>query len=255
MWKKLRITFLLFILATVALSTWRAQGHARDWHNTLQIAVFPINGDGSARTAARIASLNAESFKDIERFLAEQAAEHGVSTLMPVHVSLQPALASLPPPAPQARSGLDVVLWSLKLRGWAWHQPDGVPHADIRAFVIYWDSDLSGGRVPDSHGLAKGQLAISNVHVAQEMQRSNNVVIAHEILHTMGATDKYDFGSLQPSYPDGFADPASNPRYPQARCELMAGRIPVSESELSMPHSLRECLIGPLTAREIGMLP
>lgn len=254
MWKKLRIAILLFILATVALGTWREQSLARDWHKTLHIAIFPINGDGSAAAAARIASLNESSFKDIEDFFTAQAQEYGDQTLMPVRVSLQPEVKTPPPTAPAAaHSTLDVIVWSLKLRWWAWRQPHGIPRAHTRAFVVYWDSEAMGGRVPNSHGLAKGLVAVSNVHSIANMQRTNNVVIAHEILHTLGASDKYDMASLMPSYPDGFAEPNREPRYPQRHCELMAGRIPLSESQLDMPRSLKECVIGPLTAREIGL--
>ncbi len=252
MWKKLRITLLLLVLATVALNTWRGQQQVRDWSHTIQIAIFPINGDGSEASARRIASLRPEDFRDIEDFLAEQAHAHGVDNPRPALVSLQPALASPPPAAPKSRSALDAVIWSLKLRYWAWRQPDGMPKANIRAFVIFHDSDANGGLVPDSHGLAKGRIAISNVHTARNMQHTNRVVIAHEILHTMGATDKYG-PDLLPRFPEGYAEPDANPRMPQRFCELMAGRTPVSVSEARMPESLSECVIGPVTAREIGM--
>lgn len=254
MWKKLRIAILLFILATVAIGTWRGQSQARNWHNTLHVAIFPINGDGSAAAAARIAALNEASFKPIEDFLGSQAQEYGNRTMMPVRVTLQPEIKTAPPPAPPAaHSTLDVILWSLKLRWWAWRQPNGLPRAHTRAFVVFWDSEATGGRVPNSHGLSKGLIAISNVHSMASMQRTNNVVIAHEILHTLGATDKYDAGSLMPSYPEGYAEPDRQPRYPQRLCEIMAGRIPINEGELDMPVSLKECVMGPLTAREIGL--
>lgn len=252
MWKKLRIALLLLILATVAVNHWRSQSQSRNWNSTLQIAIFPINGDGSDAAQQRISALNEDDFKNIEDFLTEQAQAHGLSNSRPVRVSLQTALKDRPPPAPAQRSGLEVLLWSLKLRYWAWQQPDGVPRANIRAFVVYWDSDAQGGRVPDSHGLAKGQIAISNVHSARSMQGSNNVVIAHEILHTMGATDKYD-NTLHPVFPQGFAEPGAMPRYPQRLCEIMAGRIPLSSDELEMPRALAQCLIGPETAGEIGL--
>lgn len=252
MWKKLRIALLLLILLTVALNTWRAQQQVRDWTHTIQIAVFPINGDGSPATARRIASLDEEDFKDIEAFLGEQAHAYGVNNPRPVLVSLQPPLNQLPPPQPVRRNALDIIIWSLKLRYWAWRQPDGVPRAHIRAFVIFWDSEATGGRVPDSHGLSKGRIAISNVHIARNMLRTNRVVITHEILHTMGASDKYGL-DLQPQFPEGYAEPEASPRYPQRFCEIMAGRTPVSARETTMPDSLAECVIGNQTAREIGM--
>lgn len=252
MWKKLRITTLLLVLATVALNTWRGQQQVRDWTHTIQIAIFPINGDGSPATAHLIAGLQDEDFRDIEAFLSEQAHAYGVSNPRPVLVSLQPALNQQPPPSPVSKNMLATMLWSLKLRYWAWRQPDGVPRAHIRAFVIFRDSDSTGGRVPDSHGLSKGRIAISNVHIARTMLHSNRVIITHEILHTMGATDKYG-PDLQPQYPQGYAEPEASPRLPQRFCEIMAGRTPVSANEARIPESLAECVIGPQTAREIGM--
>jgi hypothetical protein len=84
------------------------------------------------------------------------------------------------------------------------------------------------------------------------MAGSNDVVIAHELLHTLGATDKYEATSNQPRYPDGFAEPALEPRYPQRYAELMAGRIPLAANKARIPNSLQEVLIGPATAAEIG---
>lgn len=253
MWKQIRILILLLVLFGVAWSTYVARENARDWTGTVQISIFPINGDGSPLTAARIASLTPEHFEDIERFLILAAQEHGVSNVQPVRVTLQPALSSLPPPPPSQLNGLPVVWWSLQTRWWAWRQPGGTPHANIRAFVVYWDSARSGGRVPSSHGLAKGQVAISNVHVDAQMQRANNVVIAHEILHAMGATDKYDFASLMPIYPLGYAEPQREPRLPQRFCEIMAGRIPLGEGRAEQPRSLAQCVVGGATALEIGL--
>ena len=77
------------------------------------------------------------------------------------------------------------------------------------------------------------------------------MVIAHEILHTLGATDKYDPETLQPLFPQGYAEPERNPRFPQSRAEIMAGRRASSEREAEMPDSLDETVVGPQTAREI----
>lgn len=255
MWKRLRVLFLLMILLGVAWSARSARERARDWDGTIQISIFPLNGDGSAATAARIASLRPQDFADIEDFLAASARHYGRGGLQPVRVSLQPPANELPPAAPAASHGPSVVGWSLHMRWWAWRQPPGRPRADIRAFVVYWDSARSGGRIPNSHGLAKGQVAVAHVHAARDMQRANAVVIAHEILHTMGASDKYDPATLQPIYPVGYAEPARQPRWPQRRCELMAGRIPLEPASAAQPATLDDCLIGPASAREIGLLP
>jgi hypothetical protein len=77
-------------------------------------------------------------------------------------------------------------------------------------------------------------------------------VIAHELLHTLGATDKYDLRTNQPTQPDGYAEPDLQPLYPQSFGELMGGRIPVSSTESTMPESLQQVIVGAKTAGEIG---
>jgi hypothetical protein len=76
-------------------------------------------------------------------------------------------------------------------------------------------------------------------------------VIAHELLHTVGATDKYDLGSGEPLYPIGYGDPDQQPRYPQAQAEIMAVRRVLSDRESQMPWSLKSEVVGPATALEI----
>ena len=77
------------------------------------------------------------------------------------------------------------------------------------------------------------------------------MVITHELLHTLGATDKYDLATNQPLYPEGYAEPDQQPLFPQEKAEIMAGRIPLSETKAAMPEGLTHTLIGEKTAREI----
>jgi hypothetical protein len=86
------------------------------------------------------------------------------------------------------------------------------------------------------------------------MDGSNLVVIAHELLHTLGATDKYDFAANAPVYPDGYAEPDAKPLHPQRKAEIMAGRIPLSETRAEMPRGMHQVVIGARTAREINWL-
>ena len=71
-------------------------------------------------------------------------------------------------------------------------------------------------------------------------------------MHVLGATDKYRPDTLAPVFPEGFADPQRQPLYPQTRAEIMAGRCALSAHDFEMPASLRDVVVGPLTAREIG---
>jgi hypothetical protein len=117
-------------------------------------------------------------------------------------------------------------------------------------FVLYHDP-ATLERAPDSHGLQKGLLGIVHAFADPAMTGSNNIVIAHEFLHTVGASDKYDLGSGAPLFPSGFADRDRTPLYPQDRAEIMAGRRALTVSEWEMPRTLREVVVGPETALEI----
>jgi len=84
------------------------------------------------------------------------------------------------------------------------------------------------------------------------MERSNLVVFTHEMLHVLGASDKYVLSTGDPIYPHGFADPQQRPLFPQTRAEIMGGAIPLNAVSSTMPESLQQCKIGRLTAEEIG---
>ncbi|NIO43671.1 MAG: hypothetical protein GTO41_28055 [Burkholderiales bacterium] len=84
------------------------------------------------------------------------------------------------------------------------------------------------------------------------MSAENNIIITHELLHTLGATDKYDLATNQPLYPAGYAEPDIRPLYPQQFSEIMGGRIPVSQVRSVPPQTLDAVLVGPQTAAEIG---
>jgi hypothetical protein len=76
-------------------------------------------------------------------------------------------------------------------------------------------------------------------------------VAAHELFHTLGASDKYD-PSGHASYPSGFAEPERTPLYPQRGIELMARNRPLSPTSERPPEKLDELWVGDETAREIG---
>ena len=140
------------------------------------------------------------------------------------------------------------------MRFWSWSvdKPPG-PTPTIRLFLLYHDPVLSP-RLPHSVGLQKGLMGVANLFATHDMADANLVILAHELLHTLDASDKYDPRTNLPQYPDGFAQPLREPRYPQQYAELMAGRIPVSATQAEIPDSLTQVLIGPATAKEIGWL-
>ena len=76
------------------------------------------------------------------------------------------------------------------------------------------------------------------------------VHLAHELCHTLGATDKY--AGEESLFPDGFADPDREPLYPQEEAEVMALGIPISRGRERGAEDLGDCRMGRKTAEEIG---
>jgi hypothetical protein len=126
----------------------------------------------------------------------------------------------------------------------------GRPPPQVRIFVHFHDPEFTS-QVPHSVGLQKGLVGVVHAYAHAAMRGSNNVVIAHEIFHTLGASDKYDSATLAPLFPIGFAEPELSPVFPQRFSEIMAGRRAVSAAESEMPESLADVLVGEATAREI----
>jgi hypothetical protein len=255
MWRRLRIIALRLILLVVAVDTWLDRIYTTDWNLPLRVAVFPIDADRSGAAEQFVRRLQVSDFERVERFFSDAARSHGVSLEQPFRLVLAPPLDEPPPALAQNAGALGAMIWTLRMRWWAWRVPPELPgpRPDIRLFVLYHDPARSSS-IPHSVGLQKGLFGVVHLFADRSMSGSNDVVLAHELLHTVGATDKYDPRSNQPIYPEGFAEPQREPRYPQTAAELMGGRIPVSASEAEIPVSLREVRVGNKTAEEIGWL-
>lgn len=252
MWKLIRVAILLLILATVAQTAWLDQKRATAWQDPLRVAIYPINADGSDATETYLRSLTQETFSPIAAYMDEEAARHGRKLSRSLDVVLAPKVSALPPAPPPHASQVEAIMWSLKMRYWAWkHGSISGFRPQVRLFVLYFDPQLKAS-LPHSTALQKGLVGVVNAFASQSMVGSNRVVITHELLHTLGATDKYEPGSNQPQYPDGFAEPAKQPLYPQTFAEIMGGRIPISETASQIPPALAATTIGPKTAAEIG---
>lgn len=252
MWRAIRIIVLLFILATVAQGAWLARSRTAEWNDTVRMAVYPINGDGRDHSAAYIAALRREAFDPIESYFRQEAERYGLPLRRPVEVQLAPRVDSMPPAPPRNPGALEAILWSLHMRFWAWRNDSHTgPRPHVRVFVLYFDP-AQRPRLAHSVGLQKGLIGRVNAFADAHMTDTNNVVIVHELLHTLGATDKYDFANNRPLFPDGYAEPRLNPLHPQHYAEIMAGRIPLAANQAETPRNLSETLIGNKTAREIS---
>ena len=251
MWKKIRIGLLLFILFLVAADTYLTKYQSVSWDEPLWVAVYPINPDNDPAVDRYISNLSSHNFEPVERFFEDEAQRVHLAQTKPFKVMLAHTVNELPPAPPADRGVLSVGWWSIKLRWWAYthDHTDFSPH--IKMFVIYYNFDKEE-RLSHSLGMEKGMIGVVNAFAHREMEGKNNLVLAHEMLHTVGATDKYDLQTDQPVMPDGYAEPDKQPLYPQRFAELMGGKTPVSADRSIMPRSLRTVLLGGKTLAEIN---
>lgn len=253
MFRYLRIAILLTILVVVAGNQFLKGSRLASWDKPLWVTIYPVLVDPGADIRRYADSLTVESFQEIGQFLKQQAARHGQHIDIPVVIQLGQPMTSIPPPLPAESAGLNVAVWSLKMRWWSWRNSgqDGLAPADVRVFVLYQKSG------PDrplerSVGVRNASYGIVNAAASRQMAARNRIVITHELLHLLGASDKYELYTGQPLVPQGLANPQQSPLYPQPRAEIMAGRIATSSSQWRRPASLKSCVIGALTASEIG---
>jgi hypothetical protein len=251
-WKGIRILVLLSVLAAVALHTWLDRVATQSWQEPLWVGLFPVNADGSATTQEYLTGLGVKDFAAIEGFFTREGRRYGLKPEQPVHIELYPPGSKLPPSLDPSAGPLGIAWWSLKLRYFA-SQATIVPGRApprIRLFLLYHDP-ATLERAPDSHGLQKGLVGVVHLFADPAMAGSNTIVITHELLHTVGASDKYDLGNGSPLFPSGYGNRDQDPLYPQELAEIMAGRRALSGYQWDMPRTLASVLIGPETAREI----
>jgi len=255
MFRFLRIAILLTILAVVAGRQFLTSDRLNSWDKPLWVTIYPVLLESDASTRRYAESLSPQSFLAIDAFLKRQASRYGHKLDQPVMVQVAQPLTTVPPKLPAQSSGLKVAAWSLQMRWWAWlhGRQKGLAPSDVKMFVLYQKS-RPGELLERSVGVRNAAYGIVNAVASRQMAARNRVIITHELLHILGATDKYDMATGQPLAPDGLADPRRSPLYPQQRAEIMAGRIAASAYSWRRPATLQSCVVGAATAAEIGWL-
>ncbi|MGD8808074.1 MAG: hypothetical protein PVG24_00645 [Gammaproteobacteria bacterium] len=256
MLRALRIAILLYVLAFVAAGTLIDMQEATNWDAPLRVVVYPVAGDRSDSVQRYLDGLTTEDFTAVESFLSREAERYSIPLEKPVEIILAAERGITMPMIERSPSRLQIILWSLRMR-WksmllAWDSEAVAP--DIMLYAVYHDP-ASNPVLEGSTALRKGLIAIAHLFAEDEQSDGNTIVTAHELLHTLGATDKYSLETLLPDFPDGYFEPEQKPLHPQRFAEIMAGRLALSSSESTMPESLRYVRVGRSTAAEIGWAP
>jgi hypothetical protein len=250
-----RVAVLLTILAGVSLWACRDyyQRRARtSWQRPLQVALILVEREPIPPSTIGLLTNRAHA---LERRLASEYQRHSGRDFSPFSlVVTQPLLVDRAPPALRDQSTLGL-LHDTTAR-WLWTRDvdrrGGLTHGD-------YDARIYLVMKPAERGLAfvegeseyGGRVGIAQADIDPEMVDFALFVAAHELMHTLGATDKYD-GEGRALYPAGFAEPDRTPLYPQPGAEVMARNLPLSPSSERPPSTLEELMVGDVTARELG---
>jgi len=216
--------------------------------------VYPVNADGSPKVSEYLRTLTREDFEPVAEYFATEAEPYHLGLRRPIEVQLGAQIEAVPPAPTKGGSMLTNIIWSLKFRFFAsQHSPRVSVKPDIRLYLLYYDPEKNPV-LSHSTALNKGRIGRVNLFGDRSYAKQNLVILAHELLHTLNATDKYDLSTTLPVYPEGFAEPDKTPLYPQNFAELMGGRVPMSEVRADIPKSLKQTVVGEKTAQEIGWL-
>jgi hypothetical protein len=254
-WFAIRVGFLLAILVAVALYAWKDIHDRRErneFSRTLDVALVFVT-DGALdpaqleRLKRRVPRLSDRLREAFHAYRAASIAPFSFVTYGPVQLE-----APLPVPS---EGILAAVRYAYELRRFtrdvdarALVPTDGF---DSRIYVVL--------RAPSDEGIVEGmseqggRVGIALAELDETTVDLALFVSAHELFHTLGASDKYD-ASGRSVVPDGLAEPERVPLLPQRYAELMSRNRPVAPGQERRPESLSELWVGQKTAREIGWL-
>lgn len=251
-----RVAVLLAVLACVLLWAWRDVSGRRartSWSEPLSVGIIvvqhgPVDEDAILELRQRTRVLQQHLAAEFRRF-APGAVE-------PFHfIVYGPVNAVGDPPAPTGDGWLDQARTSYEL----WRYLSPIDEAagletrglDSRVYLIVRPPAELRRRTVEGMSEDGGRIGIVEVELDDTMVDFALFVAAHELFHTLGATDKYD-ATGRALVPEGIAEPDRIPLYPQRYAEIMARLIPLGPMTERPPEGLEELRIGIHTAREIG---
>lgn len=250
MWKRIRVTILLLILAYVSLTSYLDL--QQNWDDETIIVVHPVNAQKDEFVEQYIKSLKPSDFDDITEFLTKNATQYRKKDTS-IRVVLGSTLKT-PPPIVDEKVAANIFttgLWSLKFKFYALRNMRKEDFNSDTAMYLNYYYSKNVDQLERSTALQRGRIGLVNLYGEKVMTPTNNVIIAHEALHTFGAEDYYDLSTGIPIFPIGYADPDQKPLYPQKRAEIMGGYILINEQDFTIPNGFDEVVLKKDTAKSL----
>lgn len=255
--RRVRITLLATLLAVVlayALKDGIRRRARTSWKRPLEIAL--VVAERGAVAPSSIAALR-QRVGDLERRLAEERERYG-SGQPPFRFQLYgPVPVASAPPTPASDGLVDLVVQAY--RSWRYFgaidSAADVPSSafDSRIYLVVRTPADARRKAVEGQSEEGGRIGSVEVELDETMTDFALFVAAHELFHTLGASDKYDERGFA-RVPDGLGEPERKPLYPQAAAEVMARNVALGPGNERPPDTLDELRVGPATAREIRWL-
>lgn len=228
----------------------------RDWRDTVNVDVVLLRRGAVPESA--MGALRAD-LQRLEALLGDEFLRYRGQRMPPFSfVPHGPVDVSAPPPAvPDEAGATERVRHYLRLRDY-FADVEGrgalrLRRHSLRLYVVL-EPVRTRTRFVEGFGAVGGDFGVVRAAIDVHTVDQALVAIAHEVLHCLGATDKYDEeGHAVP--PDGLVEPLRVPPYPQRYAEIMVGERPLAPGQGVLVESLGEARIGAITAMEIGWLP
>jgi hypothetical protein len=250
-----RICLLLTILAGVVL--WAGNDHYQrrartSWQRSLRVALVlaerePIEPSTIVLLTARVHELERRLAGEYRRCDGRVFTPFSFEVMGPVRVDQAP---------PQGHEQSLLGLFPETYERWRWTRDiDARAGVEQRAYDarIYLVMKPAQGGLAFVEGESEygGRVGVAQADIDPEMIDFALFVAAHELMHTLGASDKYD-AEGRAVFPGGFARPDKLPLFPQPGAEIMARNLPLAPSSERPPNTIDELFVGDATACEIG---
>jgi hypothetical protein len=250
-----RVSLLLGVLGLVLLwaGTDCYERRARTaWRRPLNVALVLVERKPIGTSTI---GLFDDRTRALERRLASEYERHVGRDFSPLSFVVKGPLRVEQDPPSAEQGALGLLRYSYALFRWT-REIDARAHVergayDARIYLVMEPASPLGPAFVEGESEFGGRIGIAKADIDPSMIDFSLFVVAHELMHTLGASDKYD-SSGNAVYPDGFAEPQKVPLYPQRGAEIMARDLPLTATFARPPNTLDELFVGNATAREIG---
>jgi len=265
--RRQRLMLLLFLtfLTLIAASRFRQR---IDWYGDAPIRVLLLELMlPGTETTNRLMAFNGTpvqepaevTVKCVEEFFPREFARYneGEAAHVELHVSGPYQVEIDPPDVYDADASAATLMWrSLQYHRYFKKLAAGLGvdfrDYDARLVAVFvagdQDEQIEAGSMA-SRGRRFGVVFLNLYHMDYTYSA---LTLLHEIGHTFGASDKYDYDTFLAVWPEGYAEPERSPVFPQQYAELMAGDIPIAPQDEVEIASLDQVRLGVDSAHELG---